>query len=248
MARWMGKVENFSPCAEPHGVNGLRLSCEGGIVQVVAPGPSYEHLELGTTIGVNSALELRELDFWLFQEGTLVKRFHRLYTKDRRCAIVTTRDRAQHMRRLLPPERSLWSYHYRDIRVLLKRRPCPPRDWSVHEDFLPGHCTVAANALSLAVLMNPALIVMVGVDLGMPQGVYYASGVYRNPGPNNRARALSAGRSWMSKAAKRRVWCGPRIISTSPVLRLPGVENVTTENAVRIAKELQGANENRSSR
>lgn len=246
MPHWWDKVPNYKPPqVNAKSVYELEGTMTGKVVVIVAPGPSLDlfpkkRLEDFTTIGVNSALELvPRLDYWVFQEGIIGKRYHPLYTTGRCGAVVTTRDRIPIMEKVLPGSVGLYKYTYYDTSVLRMPREVDFYPyWRRPEiDFLPGRCTITANALSLAVLMRPRMIVFVGLDFFIEGEKYYADGVKRNTGPRLRKRALSAGSAMMYIFAKHQVWAGVRKITTSPWLRMKGIVNLELKEAL---KEMKG--------
>lgn len=248
MPKWMRRfAQNHPPLADPRSCYDLAGQARGGAVFVVAPGPSLdsfprEALYDQVTIGVNSTAELFSPTFWLFQEGIFCKKYHGIYTSGWLKRIVTTWARVSVILPLLPKGKEVYGYSFRTKSVLRMRKDRAPEGkpyWYDETDtFLPGHNTVAANAMSLAVLMEPALIVLVGVDLYWDDSIpYYAHGVKRNSGPKDRFRALSASRAWMNKAATRGVWSGTRIVTTSPWLKLRGVRRVSPGTALKEAGE-----------
>jgi hypothetical protein len=246
MPRWISKFPcHDPPIVKPRSAYDLEDSEFGGVVFVLAPGSSFdkfprEELYKFTTIGVNSIAELFSPAFWLFQEGVLCKKYHSIYTSRWIPRIVTTWDRATMLRPLLPEGKGLYCYDFKHRSALRMRKDKAPEGKPYWYDselaFVPGHNSVAANAMSLAVLMKPSLLVLVGIDLRYKGDYYYAHGVKRNPGPRFRDKALSASRAWMGKAAKRGVWAGPEIITTSPWLKLRGVRRVTVEDALEKAE------------
>jgi hypothetical protein len=241
MARWIRKVKSHDPpVITAKSVYSLSGRCSGSVVYVVAPGPSLDdfprdRLKTATIIAVNSAVEVVRPTWWIFQEGMFCKKYHPVYTSRRVKAIVTTETRCQTLAKLLSKPKELYFYSYRLQSVLRMRRDTGKIPfWANRESsFLPGRCSVAANAISLAVLMSPSLIVLVGVDLSYNGEKYYCEGIRRNPGPNLRHKALIASKAWMSKAAQRKVWAGPRIITTSKTLRLRGIHRVSVETALK---------------
>lgn len=250
---WWLHVKRYTPAqVTPRSVYELEDYRKDGVVFVVAPGPSLDlfpksELKGRTTIGVNSALELAPLEFWIFQEGIIGKKYFPLYSSGLVKNVVTTRDRAEFLYRILPKEVNLFRYCYFDTSVLRMEKDVGfhPFWKRPNEFFLPGRCSITANALSLAVLMKPALVVCVGLDMAMPDGKYYADGVKRNPGPRLKEKALSVGSSWMWIAAKKGVWSGPRIITTSPWLRMPRFKRVSVEDALKeVERNEQGLRHN----
>lgn len=245
MARWWTKVPNYKPPrAQIDNVYQLRDKCRGGVVYVLAPGPSYDDFPQDMllrvpTIGVNSIAERISPDFWMFQEGIFCKKYHPIYTTRWIKNIVTTRDRCLIIRDLLPEKKGLYSYRFLDMSVLGMEVGDNFPFWSSpEEEFIPGRNSIAANAMSLAVLMNPKLIVLVGVDLRKHDGRYYCEGIRKNRGPRLQERALSASRAWMTKAARKGVWRGPEIVTTSPLLSLRGVRRVSIDVAIQKTKEI----------
>ena len=88
------------------------------------------------------------------------------------------------------------------------------------------------NAVSLAWLMRPRVLILVGVDWGLLRGQYYRSGVKLNDGPLDQERALYAGRNWFDLLMKRGdIWPGLRILSVSETV-VCGVKSVSWEEAL----------------
>jgi hypothetical protein len=237
---------------KPQSVYALEGSRENDVVFVVAPGPSlddfpHDELQKYTTIGVNSAIEVVKCSYFCAYEGTLFKRFYSLYTGDRIDRIITDWSRS-FIAPLLPAGKELYCYKYLDLSVLRMKTDVDfhPFWRRPEEHFLPGRSSITANALSLAVLMRPRLIVTVGLDLAMTAEKYYASGVKINPGPRLRRRALHAGQAWMWLASRKGVWRGPEIVTTSPTLKLKGVKRVNVAEALKKANEVhESAEKNR---
>jgi hypothetical protein len=221
----------------------------GRAVFVVAPGPSLDQfpksrLDDFVTIGVNSAAELMSPTFWLFQEGLFMKKYYPIYNSSWIKSIVTVERRAEKMESILQDRKWIYTYQSEGERVLKRSGGefAPWRNLNMKPTFLPGRNSVAANAISLAVLMEAKVVVLVGVDLAIEDdGKYYANGVKRNPGPKNRPRALSASRAWMSKAAKYGVWRGPKLLTTSPYLRFRNVRRCSIGEAISEAEEAESS-------
>jgi hypothetical protein len=240
MAKWEAKFKLAQrPVESIESVYALKDAMAGEAVYVVAPGPSLDDfpksaLSNNVTIAVNSAAELIEPTFWIFQEGIFCKKYNGIYTSDRINRIVTTEVRAKVICKYLEKPKRLYTYSYLNQRVLrVDRSTGKDPFWSNEQtSFLPGHCSISANGMSLARLMGAKLIVIIGVDLHYSGDKYYADGVKRNTGPRLRGRALSASRAWMRKAAASKVWHGPTILTTSNTLSLRGIKRVSVEKAI----------------
>lgn len=239
---WWHKFVHDPPLVRAQSVYTLENFVPGGVVFVVAPGPSLdtfpkEVLSEYTTIAVNAACEIISPTFALFQEGILCKKYYRVYTTEWVKRVVTTKAR-QFIERLLPTGHEIYTYQYLDLPCLRNAKKNVPLYWRNPEyRFLPGRNSISTNALSLACLMGASLVVLVGVDfhMGNEGEQYYANGVHINQGPRLRSRALRAGFAWASLAARKGVWNGPRIISTSPWLNLKGIQRVSVKEAIESA-------------
>jgi hypothetical protein len=244
-AWWRGKALSV-PQVTPRSVYDLAELKRGSVVVVAAPGPSFasfpvEELRIRTTIGVNALPELFLPDYWIWQEKTFARLYFDLYSTGKIRRVVTTRKR-EFLGRLMPEGSELYCFQYQDV-ALKKycREPGRPGWFYPEREFLPGHASISSNALSLAVLMNPRLVVVVGVDFSYSGDGYYSPGVNLNRGPkvHNRARALESGAKWMSEAAQRRIWAGPRIITTSPTLDIWGIERLSVDQALAAMREVE---------
>jgi hypothetical protein len=249
VARWVQKVKNYN-AVKVQSSYALEDSERGKVVFVVAPGVSFdafpkEFMDDFTTIGVNSIAEIYSPTYWLFQEGYFCKKYHQIYTSPWIRNVVTSWPRAAILQKVLPAGKGLYAYGFNKRSVFRAVQddafvnPEKPFWHDPDEAWLPGHNSVAANAMSLAVLMGAGLMVLVGVDLHWSKEGYYADGIRRNSGPRDRTRALSASRAWMGKAAKKGVWRGPRIITSSRTLKLRGVENFSAGKVVEIVREFE---------
>lgn len=246
----MSKRVRRPQAVKARSVYDLAGTAKGRAVIVAGPGPSFtsfpaEELLRHPTIGVNAALELFEPETWLFIEGVLAKRYLPIYTRvESTCRIVTTWSRARAvMEYVLPKDRALYAFHYHDQSVLKMKREDDGRHpwWSIpREHFLPGRCTVASHALSLAVLMGASLVVTIGVDFGYQGDGYYAPGVRINAGPRKRDRALGAGHAWMCCAARHGVWDAIEILSVSEHRGTPGSKRVGVDEAVSELRRVNG--------
>jgi hypothetical protein len=243
MPRWLSKLRHPDGPASVRSVYELEGSAKDRIVFVTCPGPSLSDFpkqlfDLGLVIAVNSALELVDrCDVFVFQEGLFSKNYVPIYRSKRVKSIVTTVSRAELVRHLIPAAKPLYSYEARKAKVLSgprgKRGEWPPPWHNPEKRILPGHCTAAANALSLAVLMRPRRTVLVGMDLNFgPDGQYYSPGVKRNPGPRDKIKALAASRAWMSLAARHGVWSASEVVTTSTILNLRGIKRVSPNESV----------------
>ena len=245
MPRWASKFERFNPpVAKVHSVYDLYDTAAGKVVYVLAPGPSFEdfprdELDRFTTIGMNGILEIYWPTYWIFQEGTFIKKYMDLHRYGKTTNIVTTTVRAEFMKQFLPKDRTLYEYFARDHSVLNmdKNTGNTPYWYWPEEKFLPGRSSIASNALSLAVLMRAELIVLVGIDFKMRVGQYYAGGIVKNSGPRLKEKALSAGKAWFYLASMTRVWKGPKIITTSTSLNAKNIEKVSTDKAIELSME-----------
>lgn len=244
MPPWLKRAKKYDPPqVEAENVYALEGTERGRLVAVLGPGPSIsdfplEKLEGVATIGVNSLLEVYRPNFFLFQEGFFAKRYRHLYTPAGRPDIVTTWPR-RFISCLLPAGKRLFCYDYLAHSVLRMEKGWQAPYWlDPIRGFLPGRCSVAANAISLGVLMAAARILLVGIDLvSSPKGEYYVEGVRVNPGPRNRAKALGAGAAWMNLAARAGAWKGPIMYTTSPWLRLRGAKRISVDQAVSMVEE-----------
>ena len=237
---WTHRVKRFDPPAvDVLSVYDLEGYALGRTVYVLAPGSSFDRfpkddLRDEITIGVNSIVEIFEPTFAFWQEGTLCKKYYPFYSSGHIDRLVTTWTRVQFLKKVIPPGRTVYGYQEKSRRVLsgakeIRGSVGAGRPWWYDREFsfLPGRNSIAFNALSLAVLMQPLRIVLVGLDLHY-EDKYYADGIRINRGPRNRRRALSASKAWGSKAAKRGVWSctGIPIQTTSPWLRFRGIERI----------------------
>jgi hypothetical protein len=215
------------------------------VVYVLGPSPTLNDfpekvLKHFTTIGMNAVLERFFPTYWIFQEGIFVKRYMDIYRTGDTANIVTTATRAKFMQQFLPKGRTLYEYEARDLSVLKMDKDTghTPYWYWPEEKFLPGRSSIASNALSLAVLMRPALVVLVGVDFKMRDGQYYSGGIRKNPGPRLREKALSAGRAWFYLAARSGVWSSTQVITTSTTLNAKFIKKVTIDDAIEMSMEL----------
>jgi len=212
---------------------------EGRRLWIVAPGPTsrdldkWGHLMVGeTVIALNSAIEIvKKPAFWLYAD----KRFSWLYghelhgTKARMKPGVDTPHRVivpHHQTkklRLYFAGQEVYSFHYQ---MPIKRRlPEEEREdkpfWYAPDDrFIPGHASVASTACSVACLLRPRVVILVGIDFMIPDGVYYHPDVVKNKGPTEKARNLGAGLSWFKGALTKKggIWPGLNIVTPSVYL------------------------------
>ena len=240
---WDRKKRYFPPECAVRSVYELEDSAKGKVVFIVAPGPSFEDFpieQLGgqITIGVNSTLELMKPKYWLFQEGILAKKYFPYYAQaDATENIVTTIVRTDMLKYIVPSGKTLW-YYQSEPRITSKfSKPAPHWRWpEVH--FLPGRCSVASTAMSLAELMRPRAIVLIGVDFATKCGQYYSDGVMRNPGPTVRDKALGAGRAWCLYAISKRAWRAAPIYTTSPYLKLGRrISRISIDRALQLTED-----------
>lgn len=237
MANWTHRVKHFDPPQiQAQSAYSLEGIAKGKTVYVLAPGPSFDDyskdkLKEQITIGVNSIVEIFEPTYALWQEGILCKKYFSYYSTGHVQNLVTTWSRANLLQKLFPKGRSLYAYESLSRRVLSGSRDCSNgRPWwyDAETSFLPGKNSVAFNAMSLAVIMGAAQIVLVGVDMYLGHNRYYATGITKNRGPKNQILALAASRAWGSKAAARGVWTctGAKIKTTSPWLKFSGISRI----------------------
>lgn len=279
---WLNLKKLAPPQVRARSVYDLAGTQAGRAVLVVAPGPSFasfprDELERHPTIGVNSALELCPLDYWLFAEPVLAKDYRALYSSGRAKNVVSTRYQAHAvLERVLPESVGLFWFRYGhaskfdpeddDLSVIRMARTgwleSGRRPWWARPDkvFLPGRCSVATHAVSLAVLMGAAVVVTVGVDLkyDVGTGAYYAPGVTINQGPGRkprlnkkltdaervrqvntaRVKALGCTLAWTKVVAALGIWRDAEILTISPSgSGLPGSRRVTVDDAIDILRD-----------
>jgi hypothetical protein len=254
---------NDPPLVRARNVYDLRDCHKGQALIVAAPGPSFasfprEELLRHPSIGVNAALELFEPTYWLFAEPFFTREYRSLYA-ERRSAIVTTRWQAlAALEPLLPAGKDLFWFRYghaprldegdrreplnpkAGLSVLKATRPDDGRRpwWALPDvGFLPGRCSVATHAVSLAVLMGARAVVTIGIDFRyQSEEAYYTPGVAINPGPRRKQKALSCGKNWAILAARKGVWEGVDLVTISPAGGLPGARRVSVDEAVKILR------------
>lgn len=248
MARWESKLKRAkNPPDKILSAYELKDALEGEVCFVLAPGPSLDEFPRGdldrfVTIGVNSLLEIYRPTYWIFQEGIFCKKYKELYSDPKLVGVVAKQSRTPVIQKFIEKPTKLYWFTSDRHRVLTHKRTSDiqPFWYREEESFLPGHCSISANAISLARLMNPRLIVLVGIDLRYDGAKYYADGVKRNSGPRLRDRALSASRAWMSKAARFGVWKGAEIVTSSSSLSLRGVKRKSADQILEMAGMLIG--------
>jgi hypothetical protein len=267
---------NDPPLVQARNVYDLLGAESGRAVIVAAPGPSFasfprDALLAHPTIGVNAILEILDPTYWVFAEPFFTRNYRKLYSESR-AKIVTTRFQSiAALELLLPAGRDLFWFRYghaprldqddrRDplnpkagLSVLNMPKPADGRKpwWSIPEKgFLPGRCSVTTHAVSLAILLGAAAVILVGADFThTDDAAYYAPGVTINHGPRRKTKALACGRNWAQLAAKKGVWEGTDLMTVSPTHSLTwerrtgetyGARRVTVDEAVRILKEING--------
>jgi len=228
---------------EPQSAYGLIGFAQGEDVFIVAPGPSVEgfpldRLEGRITIGVNAALELFTPRFWMYAD----KRFSWLYGKwlHERKDLCTVMPYHQAKKlKLYYAGKELWFFHYQMMLRRYGKKGTTPFWFYPERTYLPGRASVFNNALSLAYIMHPRRVVLVGVDFSYEGEDYYAKGVELNPGPRGkeRDRALHAGFDWFKSglvSGRKRVWPGLSVVTTSATLneKLDRVGLVDVEEAL----------------
>jgi hypothetical protein len=237
---WWTRLEHRPPLVVPRNVYDLEGTLAGKAVFLVAPGPSLSEFPKGellrrTTIGVNAVPEYFPPTYWNFQEKYFCRAYLNLYREGPVKRIITTLARS-FMAKIMPEGSELYTYDYHllDLKDHWDPKLQPP--WrSPGDRFLPGRSSITSNALSLAVLTGAKLVVLVGVDFSVPEGRYYVPEVTINRGPKDRERSLKAGLSFFGWGISRGVWRGPRIVSTSPHRKVPGIEHLSVGEALEAA-------------
>jgi len=257
---------NRPPLVQARNVYDLRNRHRGEAILVVAPGPSFasfprEELARHTSIGVNAALELFDPTYWVYAEPFFTREYRALYMDpDRARRIVTTRWQAlAALELLLPAGKDLYWFRYghaprldegdrreplspkAGLSVLKATRPSDGRRpwWALPDvGFLPGRCSVATHAVSLAVLMGARSVLTIGIDFRYEsEDSYYSPGVAINPGPRRKQKALSCGRNWAILAARKGVWDGVDLVTISPAGGLPGARRVSLDEGISILRK-----------
>lgn len=213
----------------------LEGSLEGEVLYIVGPGPSAGRVEGDPSIldgqkvlALNSSIEfLSNPTWWMYAD----KRFSYIYQKELHSAwpqsVIMVEAQTRKFAKTYKGE--LFSYEYQlQFRALKKARRGvdlgeKPFWYWPERRYLAGRCTIFSHALSLALLMRPRAIVVIGVDFSLDGSRYYVDSVERNPGPTERERALWAGARWIRENWKKKVWRGlPPMYSVSESL----VENL----------------------
>lgn len=228
---------------EPRSAYDLEGCCTGRTLFLVGPGPSAANFPLRAlgdrpALAINSALELLTPRWWMYAD----KRFTRYYGRELH--------RKKNLQAIMPYHQvckvqryfagaGLWFYHYQ---MKLKRwtEGTWPFWYSRERAFLPGRASVLNNAISLAWLMQPAKVVLVGIDFDFGGEEYYAAGIKKNPGPrpDQRRNALLSGFRWFAGGLRRRgstcLWPALDLSTTSATLhaRLPKVPLIAPMEAL----------------
>lgn len=228
---------NDPPLADERPAYDLIGARRGRPVFVVCPGWSLDlfpldELRSTATIAVNAAIEVFDPTWWLFVEPKLIRTYMR-WIKDGRIRSVVTHRWNAWMRQWMAGG-TVWGYQYvAQIRHRIKGAD-PWWLWPA-ANFLPGHCTVTAHAISLSEIMGASKIVLVGADQCVsPANRNYCKGVSLNDGPWWPTGALDAGRDWISAGIRQGLWKTP-IVQVEPASALP-VETISRERAVEIAR------------
>lgn len=221
---------------------------EGELLFVVAPGPTAKSVQEDPSaldgqkvLALNSSIEfLPDPTWWMYAD----KRFSQIYARELHTdwpkAVIMLATQARKHQRIYKGELFVYDYQLSFRELKKQRRGVElngnPFWYWPERSFLPGRCSVFSNAMSLALIMKPRAIVLVGVDFEESGPDYYVSSVTRNKGPTQRRRALDSGANWFSKNYGKGVWPGlPPIVSTNPRLgsRIPEVpvRHLTLEEA-----------------
>lgn len=166
---------------------------------IIGPGPSagafpLDALKGRKVLALNSAIELVDPTWWMWSD----KKFSWLYRVEISKEIVDQMIVPFHQ--ALPIMRyfkgsMLWIF----TSQMQYRRYEPnamPAWYAPTRLFLPGRCSVASCAMSLAYLLKPVDVVLIGIDFDYDGSNYYASGITKNVGPTDRRRALDSGFNW----------------------------------------------------
>jgi hypothetical protein len=191
---------------EVKGVGSLAGSCKDTLY-VVGSGPSVDDFPLErlagrVSVALNHAVDLFEPAFWLYGDPKFGRSAASKIVRRRApLCIVTNEKLLKWIKPHLKPGSVVYTFENHSGKG---------------PDFLAGRWTVATIALSLASLMGAWRVVLVGVDMGAPNGQFYSRSLANRP-PAKQLDFMGEWRKWMRKGFKAGIW-SLQVETTSPYL------------------------------
>ena len=178
---------------------------ENADVFIVGSGPSLdefpkEKLSGRFTVVLNGAISAVDPWLWLFGDGRFARWGAKHFVgKIGTGAIVTNEKHTQFLTRKFPKDAKVYTFQNQRID---------------DPGFLHGRWTIATTGLSLAVLLKAKRAVLVGVDMGAPDGKFYAASV-PSKAPGKQLDLMGQWRKWMQMGFHKELWPIP-VVTTSP--------------------------------
>ncbi len=185
----------------------LRGLAKDQTVYILGTGPSLDSYPLdcldgSLTIGMNTILNVFDPRFWLFGDGKFARWGAKKY-KDLLSSGTSLVVNEKHLQFL---ERHYCELTV-DVYLFTNQDSQSPR-------FLAGRWTIATVALSLATLMDAKRVVLVGVDMGAPGGLFYSKKV-GGQAPGRQLSMMGQWRKWLQHGFKQNLW-PINIVTVSP--------------------------------
>ncbi len=213
---------------KPQSAYGLEGALDGQDLFIVAPGPtSADHdlpaLKGRNVLALNSAIEITPFTWWMYSDRSFTK----IYMDNMKGIVKPPVERvilcSHQVRRVqeIFKGKEIWDFDYQmRLQRWEKGWEGKPFWYSPKRRYIPGRCSVFNVALSVATLMRPSRVILVGVDFRQ-RGIrsYYHPAVKQNHGPWNRQRALGSGLKWFRIHLEwGTVWPNLNLVTTSSYL------------------------------
>jgi len=194
-------------------VEELHDLCEGKTAYIIGSGPSLNDfpisfLECKNTICLNDSVTTISCpSFWLFGDP----RFSRykaskiLRNGGANPGSVVMNTKHLKFMDIVPEKKKPPIYWFTNEMSRVENPEDKPDFWTGYRGMLPGRWTIATVALSLAVKLGVKEAVLIGIDLGVVEGEFYANDVPSTP-PGRQKSMMGQWVKWIQFGFKRGLW------------------------------------------